>query len=237
MNRSLTDIYARYDRRETSAGSGAFGQVLKEPPLAPGHQDRRRGHRVRGSRAVRHRVWRQFVSTSGSESSSGNGGKVAIAYDVGGRGDQSFNDAASARPGEGREGVRRTKAPRPSPPTARPTPTRSQRLDVAGRRRATTRSSASASPTPPPRRSPPKYPKTTFGIVDDTVARPARTSPTWSSTRSRAPTSPASPPPRRPSRTRRLHRRCGLPLIKKFEAGFEQGVKDTKPEVKVKSST
>ncbi|CAM5709278.1 BMP family ABC transporter substrate-binding protein OS=Streptomyces tendae OX=1932 GN=F3L20_04270 PE=3 SV=1 [Streptomyces tendae] len=62
--------------------------------------------------------------TSGESGDDGGDDEgLAIAYDVGGKGDQSFNDAAYA----GLQRPRRSSATRPptsSPPTARRTPTR-----------------------------------------------------------------------------------------------------------------
>ena len=67
-------------------------------------------------------------SDSGSDSSGSGGGsgaksdiKVGMAYDVGGRGDQSFNDSAAAGLDKAKTDFGLTPTS-PRPPTARPSP-------------------------------------------------------------------------------------------------------------------
>ena len=184
-------------------------------------------------------------SDSGSSSGdSGSGGsaapsnlKVGLAYDIGGRGDQSFNDAAAAGLDKAKSRPRRRRrqgAVGRAP--ARPTPPKATRLRAARRRRATTRSSRSASPTPP---------RSTDGR-----RRSTRTSSSRSSTTPRV----EAPNVDRPG----LRRGAGLlpgrrgggaedqdrqrsassvastsPLIQKFEAGYVAGVKAVNPDIKV----
>ena len=107
------------------------------------------------------------AATSGGTSAAGL--KVGMAYDVGGRGDQSFNDAAAA----GLDKASRTSASsprRPRPPTVRPSrPARS--VCSSSSTPATPTSSRSASPTPSRWAKVAKAnPNVKFAIVDDASA-------------------------------------------------------------------
>ena len=88
--------------------------------------------------------------------------KVGLAYDIGGRGDKSFNDAAAAGLDKAKTELGRRDQGARGRSTARPSSDKDARLQAAVRRRATTRSSRSASPTrdPTPARSP-RPPRTT----------------------------------------------------------------------------
>ena len=96
---------------------------------------------------------------------SGDGPKIGLAYDVGGRGDQSFNDSAYAGMEKAVEDLDATCIEAEALRTRTTPPARS----VCARwpRAATTRSSRSASSTRRPRhRSPPEYPDTNFAVID-----------------------------------------------------------------------
>ena len=74
--------------------------------------------------------------------------KVGLAYDIGGRGDKSFNDSAAAGLDKAKTRASASR-PRSSPPSpARPTRSKQDAADRCSPGRATTRSSRSASPTP-----------------------------------------------------------------------------------------
>ena len=171
------------------------------------------------------------------KTASGDGPKVGLAYDVGGRGDQSFNDSAYAGvskavtefdgtciEGEAQDGEpesaredRLTPDGRPGRPTA--IIGVGLRLQRRGQRR---RPQVPRSQLRGGRRLRPRQ------------DRPTRTSPTSPSPR----TSPRSwsvwPPPRRPRATHvgfvgGVH----IDLIKTFEAGYTAGVKAVDPSIKV----
>ena len=129
--------------------------------------------------------------------------KVAIAYDLAGRGGGGFNDLAYDGAKTGRRRARR--GAQGDHRQARPTPTRTARsASGCSPRRATTRSSASASRTPGPlAKVAPQYPDTWFGIVDDGDRRGPERRRASCSPRSRARSWWASPrrSPRRPARS------------------------------------
>ena len=133
-------------------------------------------------------------SSRPTESAGTTGGKgVGLAYDVGGRGDHSFNDSAARGIDKAEKELERQGQGADRQATARPRPTASS-ASPRWPRPATTRSSASASPTA--RRIDKvakKFPKTTFGLVDSVVGRQERRQHRLHRG-ARAPTSPASPP-------------------------------------------
>ena len=108
----------------------------------------------------------QRVAGDICKTAKGDGPKVGLAYDVGGRGDQSFNDSAYAGVSKAVKELRRLLRRGRGPgrrgrvgPRGPPAPD--------GRRTARPRSSASASPTAT--RStpwPPNYPDISFAVVD-----------------------------------------------------------------------
>ena len=114
-------------------------------------------------------------SDSGSSSGgSGSGGsaapsnlKVGMAYDIGGRGDKSFNDAAAA-------GLDKAKS-RPRTSTSRSCRPRASETDTDQATRLELLARAGYNPViavgfayadPRSRRSPPKYPDIKFAIID-----------------------------------------------------------------------
>ncbi|GHJ35206.1 BMP family protein [Streptomyces sp. TS71-3] len=170
---------------------------------------------------------------SGSDKGSGGKGglKVGIAFDVGGRGDRSFNDSA-ARGGEkakGEFGVQLKEL------TAKDTDTeadREQRLTdmadagynpIVGVGYAYAASMAKVAK---------EYPKTTFGIVDSVVNAPNVNSIVFTEEQGSYLAGVAAA-----LKTKKDHvgfiGGVDVPLIKKFEAGYVQGVKDTNPKIKI----
>ncbi|WNM29796.1 BMP family ABC transporter substrate-binding protein [Streptomyces sp. Li-HN-5-11] len=171
---------------------------------------------------------------AGSSSSSSGGGKglqIGLAYDVGGRGDHSFNDSAA-------RGVDKAKSDFGASVkelTAKTSDTeadREQRLqDLAdagynpivavGFNYAQAVGKISA-----------KYPKTSFGIIDSVVDGKNVNSITFTEEQGSYLAGVAAA-----LKTKKDH--VGFiggvdsPLIKKFEAGYTQGVHDTNPKVKV----
>lgn len=164
-------------------------------------------------------------------SSDGKGMKIGLAFDVGGRGDHSFNDSAA----RGTDKASKEFGGSVKDLTAKSTDTeadREQRLsDLAdagynpivavGYAYATSVDKVAA-----------KYPKTSFGIVDSVVKATNADSITFTEEQGSYLAGVAAA-----LKTKTKHvgfiGGVDVPLIKKFQAGYAQGVKDTDPKVKV----
>ncbi|WP_324789002.1 BMP family ABC transporter substrate-binding protein [Streptomyces sp. H51] len=170
--------------------------------------------------------------SSSSSSDGGKGGvKIGLAFDVGGRGDRSFNDSA-ARGADKAKAEFKGSIKELTAKTSDTEADREQRLtDLAdagynpvigiGYAYATSMTKVAA-----------KYPKVSFGIVDSVVDAENVDSITFTEEQGSYLAGVAAA-----LKTKKDH--VGFiggvdnPLIKKFEAGYVQGVKDTKPKVKV----
>ncbi|WLW52668.1 BMP family lipoprotein [Streptomyces sp. SX92] len=174
-------------------------------------------------------------SENDSSSSTTDGGKdgvkIGIAFDVGGRGDRSFNDSAA----RGADKAKEEFGGEIKELTAKSSDTeadREQRLsDLAdagynpivgvGFAYAASIGKVSA-----------KYPKVSFGIIDSVVEAKNVNSITFTEEQGSYLAGVAAA-----LKTKKNHvgfvGGVDTPLIKKFEAGYVQGVKDTKPSVKV----
>ncbi|MFE0625469.1 BMP family protein [Streptomyces sp. NPDC058864] len=170
---------------------------------------------------------------SGSDSSSSGSGKlkVGVAYDVGGRGDHSFNDSAA-------QGLDKAKADLGidvKELTAKTSDTeadREQRLEdladagynpVIGVGFAYAESITAAAK---------KYPKTTFAIVDSVVDAKNVDSIVFTEEQSSYLAGVAAALKTKDNKVGFIGG-VDIPLINKFEAGFRQGVEETNPKVKV----
>ncbi|MFD9488101.1 BMP family protein [Streptomyces sp. NPDC059991] len=170
--------------------------------------------------------------TSSSSSAGGKGVKVGVAYDVGGRGDHSFNDSAARgidkAKGEFGGDIKEL--------TAKTTDTEADRIQ-----RLTDLAQAGYNPVigigyayaNSMKQVAAKYPNTTFGIVDS-VVEGAKNVDNIVFTEEQG-SYLAGVAAALKSKTGHVGFIGGVdvPLIKKFEAGFVQGVKDTKPADKV----
>jgi basic membrane protein A and related proteins len=174
-------------------------------------------------------------SEDDSSSSASDGGKdgvkIGLAFDVGGRGDRSFNDSAARGADKAKEefgGDIKELTAKSSDTEA----DREQRLsDLAaagynpvigvGFAYATSIGKVSA-----------KYPKVNFGLIDSVVDAKNVNSITFTEEQGSYLAGVAAA-----LKTKKDHvgfvGGVDTPLIKKFEAGYVQGVKDTKPSVKV----
>ncbi|MEV6809093.1 BMP family protein [Streptomyces sp. NPDC017248] len=169
---------------------------------------------------------------AGSPSAGGGKGvKVGLAFDVGGRGDRSFNDSAA----RGADKAKQEFGGDIKELTAKTSDTeadREQRLsDLAeagynpvvgvGYAYAASMTKVAA-----------KYPKTSFGIVDSVVTGTNVDSITFTEEQGSYLAGVAAA-----LKTKAKHvgfiGGVDVPLIKKFEAGYVQGVKDTDPKIKV----
>jgi basic membrane protein A len=166
-----------------------------------------------------------------SGSAGGDGVKIGLAFDVGGRGDRSFNDSA-ARGADKAKDEFGGEIKELTAKTADTEADREQRLtDLAqagynpvigvGFSYATSMGKVAA-----------KFPKTSFGIIDSVVDGKNVNSITFTEEQGSYLAGVAAA-----LKTKKDHvgfiGGVDTPLIKKFEAGYVQGVKDTKPSVKV----
>jgi basic membrane protein A len=168
---------------------------------------------------------------SSSGSAKAGGVKVGVAYDVGGRGDHSFNDSAA-------RGIDKAKTQfggSVKELTAKTTDTEADRLDrlsqlaeagynpVVGIGYAYANSMKQAAE---------KYPKTTFGIVDSSVDAKNVDSIVFTEEQSSYLGGVAAALKTKTDQVGFIGG-VDVPLIKKFEAGYTQGVHDTNPKIKV----
>ncbi|WMX45401.1 BMP family lipoprotein [Streptomyces roseicoloratus] len=170
---------------------------------------------------------------SGSSSTSSAGAvKAAIAYDIGGRGDQSFNDAAYAglKKAEDELDVKGSEA---EPSEGEGDADKVQRLTALARAGNNPVIGVGFAYAPAIEKVAKAYPKTTFGLIDDT----SKTGPNIANLvfNEEQGSYLAGVAAAKASKTGTVGFIGGVevPLIKKFEAGFVQGVKDTNPKAKV----
>jgi basic membrane protein A len=174
-------------------------------------------------------------NSSSSSSGGGKGVKIGLAYDVGGRGDRSFNDSAA----RGADKAEKEFGGSIKELTAKNSDTeadREQRLtDLAdagynpivavGFSYATSVDKVAA-----------KYPKVNFGLIDSVATAKNVDSITFTEEQGSYLAGVAAA-----LKTKKNHvgfiGGVDTPLIKKFQAGYVQGVKDTKPSVKVQYLT
>jgi basic membrane protein A len=177
------------------------------------------------------------TACGGTSGESGDGGGddkgLAIAYDVGGKGDQSFNDAAYA----GLEKAKKEFGYK----TADIEPTDGE-TDADKEQRLTSLAKQGYDPVigvgfaygPAMKAVAAKYPDTTFGIVDSVVEGKNVASLVFAEQEASYLAGVAAA---KATKTNTVGFVGGVdvPLIHKFEAGYKQGVLDTNPKVKVLS--
>lgn len=170
------------------------------------------------------------ASSGGSASASG-GIRVGIAYDVGGRGDHSFNDSAARGIDEAKKQFGGTVKEL----TALDTDTETDRLD-----RLTQLAQAGYNPVigigytyaPSMAEAAKQFPNTTFGIVDSSVNEKNVDSIVFTEEQSSYLGGVAAALKTKKDQVGFIGG-VDVPLIKKFQAGFVQGVHDTDPKIKV----
>lgn len=172
------------------------------------------------------------TDSGSSPSSDSKATKAAIAYDIGGRGDQSFNDAAYAglKKAEDELGVKGAEA---EPSEGEGDADKVQRLTALARAGNNPVIGVGFAYAPAIEKVAKAYPKTTFGLIDDT----SKTGPNIANLvfNEEQGSYLAGVAAAKASKTGTVGFIGGVevPLIKKFEAGFAQGVKDTNPKAKV----
>jgi basic membrane protein A len=171
-------------------------------------------------------------SSSGSETSKGEKG-LAIAYDIGGKGDQSFNDAAFA----GLEKAQKEfgyKTADIEPTEGETDADKQQRLESLAKQGYNPVIGVGFAYGPAMEAASKKFPKTTFGIVDSVVEGDNVASLVFAEQEASYLAGVAAA---KATKTNTVGFVGGvdIPLIHKFEAGYKQGVQDTNPKVKVLS--
>ncbi|MGW6542909.1 BMP family lipoprotein [Streptomyces massasporeus] len=173
------------------------------------------------------------TSTSGSSDSKGDKG-LAIAYDVGGKGDQSFNDAAYA----GLEQAKKEFGYQ----TADVEPTEGE-TDADKEQRLVSLAKQGHNPVigvgyayaAAVKGAAEKFPDTTFGIVDDATINTKNVADLVFNEEQASYLAGVAAAKTSKTKVVGFVGGVDIPLIHKFQAGYAQGVKDTDPQVKVLS--
>ncbi|MEU6176771.1 BMP family lipoprotein [Streptomyces coeruleorubidus] len=173
------------------------------------------------------------TSTSGSSDSKGNKG-LAIAYDVGGKGDQSFNDAAYA----GLERAQKEfgyETADVEPTEGETDADKEQRLASLAKQGYNPVIGVGYAYAAAVKGAAEKFPDTTFGIVDDATINSKNVADLVFSEEQASYLAGVAAAKSTKSNVVGFVGGVDIPLIHKFQAGFAQGVKDTNPKVKVLS--
>ncbi|MFE7353489.1 BMP family protein [Streptomyces sp. NPDC057543] len=170
-------------------------------------------------------------SDAGSDSKEA---KAALAYDIGGRGDQSFNDAAyeGLAKAEKELGFKGTEA---EPSDGESDADKVQRLTTLARAGNNPVIGVGFAYAPAIKKVAPKFPKITFGIIDDASVTGKNIANLVFNEEQGSYLAGVAAAKVTKTKTVGFIGGVETPLIKKFQAGFEQGVKDTDPSVKVLS--
>ncbi len=173
------------------------------------------------------------TSSSSSESSAKNLG-LALAYDVGGKGDQSFNDAATAglEKADAEFGYKSTAV---EPQDGESDADKVQRLENLAKQGYNPVIGVGFAYAPAVKEAAAKYPKTTFGIVDDEQVKADNVAALVFHEEEASYLAGVAAAKATKSDVVGFIGGVDVPLIHKFEAGFKQGVEDTKKGVTVKS--
>ncbi|MGW2121742.1 BMP family lipoprotein [Streptomyces sp. NPDC001758] len=156
---------------------------------------------------------------------------LAIAYDIGGKGDQSFNDAAFAGLTKAKDEFG-YKTADVEPTEGETDADKEQRLSSLAKQGYNPVIGVGFAYGPAMEAVAAKYPDTTFGIVDSVVEGENVASLVFAEEQASYLAGVAAA---ESTETKVVGFVGGvdIPLIHKFRAGYEQGVKDTNPEVKV----
>ncbi|MEU6756722.1 BMP family ABC transporter substrate-binding protein [Streptomyces sp. NPDC046685] len=170
-------------------------------------------------------------STDGTKAAA----SAAIAYDVGGRGDQSFNDAAYAGLKKAETDLK-IKGAEAEPTDGEGEADKVQRLTELARKGNNPVIGVGFAYAPAIKKVAPKFPNTTFGIIDDTSVTGANIANLVFNEEQGSYLAGVAAAKVSKTGTVGFIGGVEVPLIKKFEAGFTQGVKDTNPNAKVLSA-
>ncbi|MFF3616905.1 BMP family protein [Streptomyces sp. NPDC002580] len=173
------------------------------------------------------------TSTSSSDSKGETKG-LAIAYDVGGKGDQSFNDAAYQGLKQAKDEFKYDTAD-VEPTDGETDADKTQRLVALAKKGYNPVIGIGFAYGPAVKEAAAKFPNTTFGIVDDSSVEAKNVADLVFSEQEASYLAGVTAAKATKSNVVGFVGGVDVPLIHKFGAGFEQGVKDTKPGVKVLS--
>ncbi|MGW6640861.1 BMP family lipoprotein [Streptomyces iakyrus] len=173
------------------------------------------------------------TSTSGSSDSKGDKG-LAIAYDVGGKGDQSFNDAAFAGLEQAKKEFGYQTAD-VEPTEGETNADKEQRLASLAKQGYNPVIGVGYAYAAAVKGAAAKFPDTTFGIVDDATINTKNVADLVFSEEQASYLAGVAAAKSSESKVVGFVGGVDIPLIHKFQAGFAQGVKDTDPKVKVLS--
>ncbi|EGX57495.1 lipoprotein [Streptomyces zinciresistens K42] len=175
------------------------------------------------------------TSTESSSAGSKGGDKgLAIAYDVGGKGDQSFNDAAFA----GLEKAKKEfgyQTDDVEPTDGETDADKEQRLASLAKQGYNPVIGVGYAYAAAVKGAAEKFPDTTFGIVDDSTVQAKNVAGLVFSEEQASYLAGVAAAKSTKTNTVGFVGGVDIPLIQKFQAGFEQGVKDTDPKVTVLS--
>ncbi|WP_425830309.1 BMP family lipoprotein [Streptomyces fractus] len=157
---------------------------------------------------------------------------LAISYDVGGRGDQSFNDAAYAGMVKSDKAFG-YKSDDQEPSDGESDADKIARLSSLAKKGYNPVIGVGFAYAPAVKAAAAKYPKTTFGIIDDSTIQAKNVADLVFSEEQGSYLAGVAAAKATKSKTVGYVGGVDVPLIHKFEAGFVQGVKDTDPKVKV----
>ena len=173
-------------------------------------------------------------ATSTTSSGKYNGKGIGLAYDIGGKGDQSFNDAAYAgfEKAEKDFGIGGRDI---EPQDGESDADKVQRLDTLAKAGYNPIIGVGYSYAPAVKEVAAKYPKITFGIIDDNEVTASNVvDMVFAAEQSSYLAGVAAA-----SATKKDHigfiGGVDIPLIHTFEAGFDQGAKSVNPKIKIES--
>ncbi|WP_320778639.1 BMP family ABC transporter substrate-binding protein [Streptomyces sp. CRN 30] len=173
------------------------------------------------------------TSTESSSSDSDGGDKgLAIAYDIGGRGDQSFNDAAFAGLEQAKKEFGYETAD-VEPTDGETDADKTQRLMSLAKQGYNPIVGVGYAYAPAVKEAAEKYPDTTFGIVDDATIEADNVADLVFAEEEASYLAGVAAAQKSETGTVGFVGGVDNPLIHKFQAGFEQGVKDADPKAKV----
>ncbi|AWE52058.1 BMP family lipoprotein [Streptomyces nigra] len=167
-----------------------------------------------------------------SEGSKGGDKGLAIAYDVGGKGDQSFNDAAYAGLEKAKKDFGYTTAD-VEPTDGETDADKEQRLASLAKQGYNPVIGVGYAYAAAVKGAAEKFPNTTFGIVDDSTVEAKNVADLVFSEEEASYLAGVAAAKSTKTNTVGFVGGVDIPLIHKFQAGFEQGVKDTNPKAKV----
>ncbi|MFJ2606501.1 BMP family protein [Streptomyces sp. NPDC091279] len=173
-------------------------------------------------------------SSTSSTSSSGGDKGLALAYDVGGKGDQSFNDAATAGLDQADKefGYKSTAV---EPQDGESSADKVQRLEQLAKSGYNPVIGVGFAYAPAVKEVAAKFPKVTFGIVDDETIKADNVADLVFHEEQASYLAGVAAAKTTKSNTVGFVGGVDNPLIHKFEAGYKQGVADTKKGITVKS--